>query len=202
MPFQPVDHAIRSVLTATLFGQTVQNTFWFKYSSAVAGTQELNDAIFATSDFVDEVSVELSDDLEYQSIEVFDEFVEAGQYGGLSIIGRTGGRTIASLPGNVAVAIAIKGATSNRSAQGRSYLGGIPLDKVTNGVVDNNFRTAQVTAYFNLIAGAGARGLIYSIASRIHLGVLRPLGVMTAVIYAQADNFSDSQRRRLLGRGS
>lgn len=108
------------------------------------------------------------------------------------------------LPGNVTLAISFKSGFSGRSRRGRMYWLQLTEDDTTGNLVNDGFLLTlaeAVTAFFTDVADGA--GVDHSIVSYCHDGVWRTDALVTPVTaYAFADDFIDSQRRRLTGRGS
>lgn len=118
---------------------------------------------------------------------------------GLPIAGTNG---TASMPNNVALALAFKTALRGRSFRGRIFLPGL----TEGNVVDNTVQPAFITAWYTFF-GILASTLIDLIAwqvvvSRVEGGDPRPAGVVTQVNnWIVTNTVVDSMRRRLPGRG-
>lgn len=107
------------------------------------------------------------------------------------------------LPGNVTLAVKWSTGRGGRSFRGRTYHIGIPVGAVVNNTVSNAARVALTTAYSDLITRVTESGfgqlVVVSFASQ---KVWRETAVATPIIECSIDPNLDSQRRRLIGRGT
>lgn len=112
--------------------------------------------------------------------------------------------------GYPSVTVAIKFATglSGRSYRGRAYWIGLPVNEVdTNGLIVasrvtaiiaayNTLKAALTTAGYTLVVCSKYSGVDYSTGRR--KAIPRATGLNTPVTSITADNYVDSQRRRLI----
>lgn len=111
--------------------------------------------------------------------------------------------TVASpaLPTGTTVTASWRTGLAGRSFRGRTYHVGLTEGQVVNNALDSGSRTMLQSAYTQLIIDANSAGFPLSVASRVSNGVPRPTGILTPVLTCLVDEFIDSQRRRLTGRG-
>jgi len=109
----------------------------------------------------------------------------------------------AVMPMNVAVVASHYTGFTGRSKHGRNYIPGIGENVVAVGdIVGALFRNYIITAYTGMAISAIAANLAFVVASFNTLGARRVTGIGTLVTQTQVDQYSDSQRRRLAGRGA
>lgn len=109
-----------------------------------------------------------------------------------------------ALPNNVTAAVKWTTGLAGRSQRGRTYHIGLTEAAVVGDNLIESARATLQTAYNELIATINALGGTYDlvVVSRVTNGLPRPVGQTTPITSAQLDNSVDSQRRRLIGRGS
>lgn len=108
---------------------------------------------------------------------------------------KTGG---APLPGNVALAVALKSNVFGRSGAGRMFMYGLhsdDLDTTLRDAVTTAVQTAIQAAFTELVTQMIASEVPLSVASRLHQ-LINPIQAVVV------DRNLDSQRRRLRNRGS
>lgn len=107
------------------------------------------------------------------------------------------------LPLNVAICATQVSGLVGRSRRGRNYIPGIAENIVGLGdVISPISRSTIANAYNTLRTNLLTAGLVQVVAS-FHANKLpRTVGQGTAVAMTTIDQFSDSQRRRLAGRGA
>lgn len=99
-------------------------------------------------------------------------------------------------PNNVALCVSLRSALAGRRFRGRKYFSGIPKPDATGNTISTAFCDAIVDVINTWIIGElNSNGTPLSIIS---LTGLTLVPVLTALC---VDNFVDSQRRRLTGRG-
>lgn len=115
-----------------------------------------------------------------------------------------GTQPTAALPSNVTLAVKWSTALGGRSHRGRTFHIGLTTGMVTGDTMNPANLTAMITAYTNLITDmpAHAPGAQLVVLSYAHNKAWRAAAVATPIIAASADQNTDSQRRRLVGRGS
>lgn len=115
-------------------------------------------------------------------------------------VGTGGGN---ALPGGSALVITHRTALRGRNYRGRSYMPGISNShQVTPNVLGAGSITVFVNAFFALIAAVQAVGPVWVVLSKYLNKVPRGQALATPVTAVSADQFLDSQRRRLTGRGT
>lgn len=116
----------------------------------------------------------------------------------------TGAGTTGAMPNEVTLCVSLRTGFVGRSARGRFYLLGLPLDVM----LDQNrvlaaYRTAVATALQSLISTIQAAGFVMVIVSYVNNGAPRPGGPVYFVVSSAVvtDDIVDSQRRRRPGVG-
>lgn len=124
--------------------------------------------------------------------------ISASQVG--SGVGAVG---VNSMPGNATFCLSLRTAFVGRTRRGRMYTIGMDESQQSAGVVSSTYRNNWITLLEQLKAAAGAANWIWVVASFWSGGVERATGLVTPVESVIAvDDFVDSQRRRLQGRGA
>lgn len=117
--------------------------------------------------------------------------------------GNVGSAAAASVPNNVALCISLRTGARGRSARGRNYVPAIPATNITANVWGAAVITAIEGAYQALASGSFPTQGQLSVVSRYENNAPRATAVVRPVISAVCvDNYADSQRRRLPGRGT
>lgn len=107
------------------------------------------------------------------------------------------------LPLNVAICASHYSGRTGRSRRGRNYIPGIGEGIISVGdVILFTARNNIATAYDALRTNLLAHGLVQVVASFQTNGAPRVNGQGTAIASTVVDQYSDSQRRRLAGRGA
>lgn len=194
--------SIRAALEMRLDGQLCVNVLWFR-TPVTADEAALNDCADVLTEWFDtEYSAVLSDQVSLQQITCRAMHVQNGLGIIRSTLGLTGSYGGTCLPNNITVSVAHRTGYVGKSARGRSYQPGIPLNATNHNVIGDVYQAASVAAWDALIAMAAGSTLIWSINSLYHNHGPRPLGVMTAVLNNTCNLTLDSQRRRLPERGA
>jgi len=201
--FIPAVDTARAVLSYTLFGQTVQNVFYFKRSGGYnAGTvEDLADQI--ETEWNAELKANQPPQLTLNSVTVTDQET-AGGVQHVATVGSAGTNASAAFP-DPGATLAIKFATglSGRSHRGRMYVPSLIDGLVASGIVDAGFANALVTDYADffgaILSATGDQHVIVSYANDCEWRTTAEVNAVTS--YSYTDRNVDSQRRRLPGRG-
>lgn len=216
MAFIPAVNVAQVVFKQAMHGNVVQNvshvlneTGW-----SPAELTSLCDLYIAWAN--DSYGSNLSTDLQFTSVAARDMTTEdaAGVEVGFPALS---GGDVASpgLPGNVALAIKFKTGFTGRNRNGRWFVAGLTEGNVNGNTVSSGNRDLIVEAFGDLrtaLLGAGYAHVVASYYNGTHLvelpdgqKVKRPTPRATALITSVetyvADLNTDSQRRRLNGRG-
>lgn len=201
-PFIPFEDVAKLEMVFFQYGQFVENVHYFHHT---AGPFTVTDMQTLAADMktwwntnmkgkvvssaelekirVKDMSSENAPGIEYQT--------------GLPIAGTNG---VQGAPSNVTVAIKWTTGYSGRSFRGRSYFVGLAAADVVADVVNAAALTNILTAY-DLLITAPPAGWVLGVASMQYHKAWRVTGLFTPIITVSAENYSDSQRRRLVGRG-
>lgn len=196
MPLPLIANATKVEVRGTLFNQQVENVWYVQTAdpplladlSTIASIFQIGYAAFTGP---------LSQDLTTR--EVFVRYVgsASGPEFTLTIAPpQPGGAVEDSMPSNVALCLSLRTALAGRRFRGRKYFSGIPVSKVVGDVIDSTLVSNMLTDINTMIADLATNGTPLSIVSYVGL-TITPVVTCTAV-----DTLVDSQRRRLIGRGS
>jgi hypothetical protein len=209
MPFIPAENVARLEMVYSYFGSTIENVYhvlneagWDESSlTALAST-------FQTWED-DEASPLRSNDISLVTIRATDLTTETSP--GIEVPVSppiTGGNVVAGLPGNVTASVKMLTGLRGRSFRGRSYFVGLGENQVTGNALVEATRDAIVDAYETLAAsliGEDWALVVLSLFSGVDEEghpIPRVAGVPTPITSFSMDLNTDSQRRRLTGRGS
>lgn len=200
MAFQPVPNTAMAEVIYSLNTVTCENTFYF---NRVAGYDQ--EDIDGLADIVhtwaeDLWMANLSQDVTLISV-VVTGLNSAIDLQGAVIDGVTvGGQASQALPANVSFAISRRSVYTGRSARGRIYVAGLPLNALTTNenILGSTPITNMVDDLNELRVAALTELWLEVIVSRYHEGVKRTEGEVFAVNeYRATDNRVDSRRDRL-----
>jgi len=210
MPFVPVDRTALVELRFEAQGQQIENTLWFKGDDPI-DPSSLTDIANAVHDWwFDNIRMLQSVNVVLRETVATDQTVDSGPQ--VAIAGDVldvGGNTPNIYALGSTFVVSFRTLKRGRSFRGRNYVIGLTEDNVDgNSLVDGVSELWRV-AYVQLITAATDVGFTWVVASRFH-GVSgtpprptpRPAGVVTPITsVVVVDQFIDSQRRRLSGRG-
>lgn len=118
---------------------------------------------------------------------------------GLPVAGTSGGH---AMPNSVTVAVKLNTAYRGRSYRGRTYYIGLVEEQIDDNKINNTFAATLKGWYEDLMALSVDVGpAVLGVASKYSHKALRQTGVITPVTSVTVDQYIDSQRRRLPGRG-
>lgn len=108
-----------------------------------------------------------------------------------------------NLPLNATFCVQLRTGFAGRFARGRSYVPAVPDSVASGSRVTAAWANAVVASYNALVAAMSNAGTPLVIVSRSFQGAPRAFGIITQVLNASySDLVTDSQRRRLPGRGN
>lgn len=119
------------------------------------------------------------------------------------VIGSLSGGT--ATPNNVTYCISFRTANRGRAYRGRNFTCGLRSNMFVGDVVDGSNKSLWLTAYNRLLPGGtnDPTPFRWVVVSRWNNGVQRSEGITTPITAVSGtDDFMDSQRRRLRGRGT
>ena len=204
MAFIPAENVAQVELRATYFDQQVENTLYYYYPDG------LNTGVMATlANYIDTWWNAYLKPLQSASLVFREVYVtdltssSAPTVADTSSAGITGtGSATPGLPGNVSACVSFRTNGRGRSARGRNYFVGITEGSVSGNEMSPTFKAALLDAYEALIL-APEPGFDWIVLSRYSGGAPRAEGlVQTVTSVVIVDDYVDSQRRRLTGRGN
>lgn len=116
--------------------------------------------------------------------------------------GRPGARTGSVLPGNVTMCVTFVTAQRGRSFRGRNYVVGLNETDVVGNNVDGGTVDGYIGYYEDLQEAISTLGWQMVVVSRYSNNAPRNPGISVGITSFKADEYVDSQRRRLTGRGT
>lgn len=209
MAFIPVNNAAKAALKFTAFGQQLVNTLWFIKDGGWTES-DLTDLCTALNSWVvGEYAPLMSNDCSYIGSTAVDMSAEGQE--GVEVNLSTpeeGGNVVAGLPLNVTAAVKFLTGFTGRSNRGRNYFVGLGENQVTGNTLESAAITAIQGAYDALgsyLLDMGATHVVASLFSGVDSEgkpIPRSAGVTRSVTSYAMDQFADSMRRRLTGRGT
>jgi len=211
MAFIPVPNTAQVNIRYLYAGQQIENTLYFSKGSAFSGTdlQDLADEVWDR--WQSDVMLDLSNALQLTSVYVVDLTTATSGVATHTESANGLNSGSAATPGNVAFCIKFTTASRGRSFRGRIYLPGIPIGyESTPGILnqsDADTLLEDVTGAIGQIeVGTGLDHVVVSRYSGVDVNgdpIPRTTGLATPVTgISYTDRNSDSQRRRLPGRGN
>lgn len=202
MAFVPFDDAAQVELRFLYAGQHVENVFHIsKFGGWTVGDMDALGAVFV--DWWDDAWKAYSPStltLESIKLKTLQSQADPGiEY--VTGLPLTGTNASAQLPNNVTYAVKWGTQFTGRSFRGRTYHVGVCETQVTGNTLETSYRAQAIAAYADLIPRVTAAEAKLVVASRISNGIERGIGLVTDIISASVDPTTDSQRRRLPGRG-
>lgn len=210
MPFVPVENTALVEIRMLSQGQQVENTLWFELATEI-------DSV-SLGALLDAVHLWWSSDiapLTSSRVEVT-EYVGTDQTTATAIqvslpgdVTDVGGNTPNAMPLGTTFVVSFRTNLRGRSFRGRNYVVGLTEDQVDGNSLEAGVGELWRAAYENLIGVAAGVDWSWVVASRFS-GVSgspptptpRVAGLTTPVTsVVVVDDFIDSQRRRLSGRG-
>lgn len=202
MAFQPVTDAFQILVNYRQAGQQLQNQFYCNVNSSPP--TNLHEAIGATFEawLRDQWSTVASDQAEVNNIVVTDVRTAGGVQ--LTIVPATpltGDVSGEAMPTGTTITASWRTGLAGRSFRGRTYHVGLAESQCTGNSIASGIRTQMLTAYGRLILDTQAGDYPLAVCSRVSNGAPRVSGILTNVSAVIVEEFIDSQRRRLTGRG-
>jgi len=186
-----------------LAGQAVANVVYFLRTSAIddAWLGDIGDDLVAW--WSGSLAGILSENIELTNVVCMDMTTVSG-----SVIVTDGGAPNGAVSGdavplNTALVVTARTPKRGRAYRGRTYIVGLSTTLLLNeGQANTTAVTGAVTHFEEFLTPANFHGGIPVVASRQEGGVVRTVGVATAITSYSCDSKLDSQRRRLPGRGT
>lgn len=204
MPLQPVPDTMEAEVIFLLFGQRVENVYHIQALSGV-DAQVLLDTATSLMNWVSTTYMPLvSDEVTFLGVEVKNLSIDNGGLIALQPPSPVSGSIAGgSMPGNVSFCLSLRTAQSGRSFRGRKYVAGVPRSVVTEQAVSSSWAADLISALTDLTTVMFAINNLIVIVSRVQAGIELLIPITTPIVsYTTTDLFTDSQRRRLTGRGS
>jgi hypothetical protein len=208
MPFINCPNCAMAELRYTLAGQHVETTLWF-YLTDPPVTQFYMDYLSDLLDqwWYDYIRPQQTNALAYRETFVRDMTTETGMTStNADHEGQTGAYPSGNaLPNNVTFCLSFRTGLAGRSCRGRNYHPGLSTGQVSGSTIGSNPRNALIAAYSRLLFGGGSDPTPWhwSVVSRFHDHQPREYGIHNRILtVVVTDDFVDSQRGRLPGRGT
>jgi hypothetical protein len=198
MAFVALPGVVQVEARFTLFGQQIENVYHVGGLSSPATLADMTTiaGIFNVA-IGGNLMPEMSADLLFREVFVRD-LSEAGgaEFTLATIPAQAGGSGTEAAPSNAAFCVSLRTARGGRRYRGRKYFSGLPRTLITADVVNTTLADQLVAFLTDLIEVINTAGFFLGIVSKV-------LETITPVISASAFDLNiDSQRRRLVGRGS
>lgn len=203
MGFVPAEGVIRCELVFTLAGQTVENVFNFRVADSAMTATALELAGKLVDWYAENLQALVPANVILQKVKM----TNLDTADGYSLVFTTGlplvgGDSATAAPNNVTAAIKFASAHRGRAGRGRAYFIGLRNVDIASNVLDS-VRAAAIKAAFSALLSipmeSGSAYLV--IVSRVIAGIERVVALVNDVISVDIDPTTDSQRRRLPGRG-
>lgn len=201
-PFIPVINGIKVEMRMLQDLQHIENVFWFQ-ASAEVGLANVQDAADAVAGWWHDTLRPLqSSQIALLEVRATDFTTENSWFAiNTDFQGVVGGRDQPVLPANVSVAVHLGCNRTGRSFQGRVFHVGLCKDQVDNSTVSPGAVGSLQIAYTTLLTQMNLAGTPWSIASFMSNKLWRSIAVTTPVTSISVEQTTDSQKRRLPGRG-
>jgi len=204
MPFIPIPNTAEVEIRGSLGGALIENTLYFTNAGTIT-FEALNTLAFNVGDwFGVNMLPLLSADYTLREVFARDLTTDSGVTASApQPEGSVGGQAGGSEAGNVSACISFRTGFAGRSFRGRNYIPAIPKSQISQSILNGSWMASCITAYQQLSSETAEGGWTWVVASRYHNNAPRVEGVTTpvnAVLFT--DVVSDSQRRRLPGRGA
>lgn len=204
MAFIPAIDTARCEIRYTCVGQRVENTLWFQHDTGVI-TEADREALGAYLEgwYNSEIKPLQSASVIYQEVYVVDWSAEnAGTSTVNSLAGTTGAGVSPISPNNVTMAVSFRTALRGRSSRGRNYIIGLMESDVTGSIIEATTRSNWRNAYDAILVDPPT-DFTWSVASFYTDNVARVTALVQPINgVVVVDDYVDSQRRRLPGRGN
>lgn len=202
MTFVPTADTAEVVVKGLVNSQEMRNIYHVDFGTAV--TEALLTAVaelfagWASDAFADN----LSDDASIYEVEARDASTEFGMSeSSTTTLPHAGEIATDASPNNVAICVTWLTGLTGRSYRGRTYLGGLPYDDFVNSIINGTRLASILVDMIHLVDLVNAEGWDLVVNSLQTGGAPRANGLNTPITTAAANNYPDSQRRRLPGRG-
>jgi len=203
MAFIPAPNCVEVVIRGVWAAQIVSITLSFCRPDTVSTGEmdALNDAVLDW--FSTELLGWMSDDIVWTNINITDQTTDTAPSIDYPIVPALVGESAnVSVPNNVALVTQFKTDSRGRSYRGRVYTPALVAVSLVDSVTMNSTTVMGLTtAYALLPSYVEPEGWNHSVISRYHDNAARATAVSTLITSYQTEQFLDSMRRRLAGRG-
>lgn len=204
VPFIPVPNTLEARIGLDIRGQRMIMLLHFTYSGAPGATERaaLNTAMHTF--WTNQLKPTLTNEVALSDITVTDMSSSSAPQT-VAVINPVEPGTIAlgCAPTGSALCVTHRTNLRGRSFRGRSYVPGMVYEPGSQ--LPTNFNLSRVSAVVSafswLLTAANTAAGIWSVVSKFANLVPRSSGLTTPITAVSADQFIDSQRRRLAGRG-
>lgn len=195
MPTPIIPNVNKITVKGTLFGQVNENVWYYGFTGEPSEAEQLTVASIMQTGYA-AIQLPLSNQYTVNEITVRYMGTANGRESTLVITpAQAGGAVSESSPGNVALCVSLRTGMAGRRNRGRKYFSGIPEAAVSNNAINQDLCDEVVAAIIDLIGTMSTNGTPLLVVSLV---ALTGVALTTALC---TDNFVDSQRRRLTGRG-
>lgn len=203
-PFVPFFNAVQANLVYLMGGQRMENTFTFQLETQPTVAQMTDLATALHTFYTNHLKSSLTSAIALSEIVIVGLWAQNAP-GYTLVISPVEPGTASGVPApyNVAYCASLKTNLRGRNYRGRKYVPGLPgtvFGSASN--IDAAVAAAINAALAWLLTPANIADFIWCIASRWLNKSPRATGVLTGVTAVSGDLTSDSQRRRLPGRGA
>jgi len=205
MTFIPVADTVLAELRFDYFGQRIENTLYFRKlggSSIAQAVGLMNDLEVWWTTLLSQF---LSQDISLRELNVTDLSSASGYSVSQAAPtpNPTGQIANAGLPGNVSLCASFRTPNRGRSFRGRNYVCGLAETSVTGNTVGSTIVAGVLGSYQGIPSAIVSSAWDWVVVSRFAGGLPRVAGIATDITSVViVDDFVDSQRRRLTGRGT
>ena len=217
MAFIPAANTARVTINQRLHSQKVSNVLYVMGNAPWGSDDLVSLANAVKAWWTNTLSDQLSEDISLESVMARSMQAEDAPGVESAVTAPTpGALDQPALPGNVALAVKFLTGLTGRNRRGRNFIAGLGEASVNGNEVTLPIRDAIVAAYGTLrdtLVGLGWQHVVASFFDGTHreeygenlakmVPTPRATALMTPVLSYRADVETDSQRRRLAGRGS
>lgn len=203
MSFIPTAGAVRTDMQFSCAGQQVHNIFWFSRDAAwtQAEREALNTALAAWWNVSGKQN--FASAIALTQITTVNQDANNAPSSTLIVSPAVAGTNVAAAAANnVSLCTTLRTALRGRSYRGRTYFGGISSLSVQDAIT---FTTQTLTNFVTMMTAlqtaVTALGAVWVVVSKWINKVPRAQGLKTPITAISADQYIDSQRRRLGLRG-
>lgn len=203
MPFVPAAETAQFNIRGTLHGEQVENTLYFANGDGWDSAQLATFGSYLLDWYTTNVRAYLSTGFVLREVYAVDLSAQDGPSATVTVENDPGGPLGAdALPGNVALCVSFRTAFRGRSRRGRNYISGFVETQVSANGISSGVVNAIVAGYQELLSIGTYPSIQWVVVSRYQNKVQRTNALVTPVTAVLAvDNYVDSMRRRLPGRG-